>query len=75
MSEKIKTTGQLRDFLVNMMLGIKNGDLDLDRASRITKLAAQINESMYAEIKTAQIRAAAGEQMPKIGDMAVGVSA
>lgn len=74
MSEKIKTTGQLRDFLVNMMIGVKNGNLDLDRASRITKLAAQINESMYAEIKTAKVRAEAGEAMPKIGEMSVGVS-
>jgi len=74
MSATIKTTGQLRDFLVNMMLGVKNGQLDLDKASRVTKLAAQINESMYAEIKTAKIRAEAGEAMPKIGDMPVGAS-
>lgn len=74
MSATIKTTGQLREFLVNMMLGVKNGQLDLDKASRVTKLAAQINESMYAEIKTARIRSEAGEAMPKIGDMPVGAS-
>jgi len=72
MSDKIKTTGQLRDFLVNMMLGVKNGHLDLDKASRLTKLAQQINESMYAEIKTAKIRAEAGESMSKIGQMKIG---
>ena len=69
---QIKTTGQMRDFLVNMMLGVKNGHLDPDRASRITKLAAQINESMYAEIKTARVRTEAGEAMPKIGEMKIG---
>ena len=72
MSAKIKTTGELRDFLVNMMVGVKNGDLDLDKASRITKLAGQVNESFYAEIKVAQVRASAGEQMKALGEMAIG---
>ena len=43
--------------LANMMVGVKNGTLDLDKASRITKLAGQINESFYAEVKVAKIRA------------------
>ena len=72
MSGKIKTTGQMRDFLATMMLGVKNGDLDLDKASRITKLAGQINESFYAEIKVAKVRAEAGENMPALGEMSVG---
>lgn len=75
MSGKIKTTGELRDFLATMMVGVKNGDLDLDRASRITKLAGQINESFYAEVKVAKVRAEAGEQMPALGSMSVGKSA
>jgi hypothetical protein len=72
MSVKIKTTGEMRDFLVNMMVGVKNGDLDLDKASRITKLAGQINESFYAEIKVATIRAGAGEELTKLGAMSIG---
>lgn len=71
-SKKIKTTGELRDFLANMMLGVKNGDLDLDKASRITKLAGQVNESFYAEIKVASIRTAAGEELAKLGEMPIG---
>lgn len=58
-----------------MMVGVKNGDLDLDKASRITKLAGQVNESFYAEVKVAQVRAAAGEEMQKLGDMSIGKSA
>jgi len=46
--------------------------LDLDKASRITKLAGQINESFYAEVKVAQVRVAAGELMPALGSMSVG---
>lgn len=72
MSGKIKTTGEMRDFLATMMVGVKNGDLDLDKASRITKLAGQINESFYAEIKVAKVRAEAGENMPALGKMSVG---
>ena len=72
MSGKIKTTGEPRDFLANMMLGVKNGDIDLDKASRITKLAGQINESFYAEIKVAKTRAEAGAAMVDLGAMAVG---
>lgn len=62
----------MRDFLATMMVGVKNGDLDLDKASRITKLAGQINESFYAEIKVAKVRAEAGENMPALGEMSVG---
>jgi hypothetical protein len=69
---KIKTTGQLRDFLADMMIGVKNGDLNIDKASRITKMAGQINESLYAEIKVAKVRLEAGEEMAKLGEMKIG---
>jgi len=72
MSGQIKTTGELRSFLATMMLGVKNGDLDLDKARNITKLAGQINESFYAEVKVAKVRAEAGENMPILGQMFIG---
>lgn len=71
MKSKIRTTGELREFLAMMMVGVKNGDLDLDKASRITKMAGQINESFYAEIKVAKIRLEAGEEMRKLGEMEI----
>jgi len=71
-SNRIKTTGELRDFLAMMMLGVKSGDLDLDKARNITKLAGQINESFYAEVKVAKVRAEAGQIMPALGAMKVG---
>jgi hypothetical protein len=71
-NKTVQTTEDLRDFLANMMVGVKNGTLDLDKASRITKLAGQINESFYAEVKVAKIRAEAGESMPMLGQMRVG---
>lgn len=71
---KIKTTGELRTFLVDMMVGVKNGHLDLDAAGRITKLAAQVNENFYAEVKVAKIRADAGEKMRDLGMLPIGVT-
>ena len=57
----IKTTGQLRQFLADMLVGIKNGHTDIAKASQITKMAAQINESVYSEIKTARVRKELGD--------------
>lgn len=72
-AKSLKTTADMRQFLADLMVGVKNGHADLDVASRITKLAAQVNESFYAEIKVAKIRADAGEQMIGLGDMPIGV--
>ena len=69
MSVKLKTTGELRDFLAQMLLGVKNGDLDLDKASRITKMAAQIHESFYSEIKIAKVQLEAGNQVAALGSL------
>lgn len=74
MSAKIKTTGELRDFLVSMMLGVKNGDLDTDKARNITKLAAQVNESFYSEIKIAKVRMEAGQVATDLGSLRVGTT-
>jgi hypothetical protein len=57
-----------------MMVGVKDGDISIDKASRITKLAGQINESLYAEVKVAKVRLEAGIVMGELGAMRVGVS-
>lgn len=54
-----------------MMLGVKNGDVSVDAASRLTKLAGQINESFYAEVKVARTRVEAGEQMSALGNLPI----
>lgn len=70
---RIETTGALRTFLADMIVGVKNGQIDTDKASRITKLAAQVNESLYAEIKVAKVSAelGAGDIAP-MGEMKIG---
>lgn len=71
MNAKIKTTGELREFISNMMMGVKNGDLDTNKANSITKMAAQINESFYAEIKIAKIKLEAGQKLSDLGSLQI----
>ena len=67
MRGQIKTTGDLRDFLAKTMEDVAAGMIDNDKASRMVKLAAQITESFYAEIKTVKIRTELGEESFKLG--------
>lgn len=61
----------MRDFLGKMMLEVRDNGLNLDKANQITKLAGQINESFYAEIKVARVRKEAGIEMNKLGAMPI----
>ncbi len=67
----IPTSGDLREFLTNMMLGVKNGTLAVDKASVIIKAAQQVNESFYSEIKVRQVARAAGEAAHALGKLPV----
>lgn len=69
---KIQTTGQLREFLATMLLGVKNGDVDQEKARGITKMAAQINESFYSEIKIAKVQLEAGKKITDLGALPIG---
>jgi hypothetical protein len=74
MNAKIKTTGDLREFLAKAMVDVQSGELNLDKAARITKLAGQINESFYAEVKVAKTRTEAGSVMPNLGELTIGAN-
>lgn len=53
---KITNTGQLRDFLCSAINAVGNGTMDAEKARNITKLAGQVNESLYAEVKVAKTK-------------------
>lgn len=53
---KITNAGELRTFLANAMIGVKDGVLDVAEAKQIMGLADSINESFYSEIKVARVR-------------------
>ena len=69
--QSIQTSGELREFLCNMIVGIKNGDLELNKATQITKMAEQITNSLYSEMKMQSLQIQAGEKYAKIGAMSI----
>jgi hypothetical protein len=56
MASNIQTMGQLRQFLANAILGVRDGTLKVSEATAIKKMAEEINESMYAEVKVARLQ-------------------
>lgn len=62
----------MRTFLADTLIGLKNGHMEPDIASRITKMAAQINESLYAEIKVARVIGEMGKEAATFGNLGLG---
>lgn len=69
MSAKIGNTGQLREFLSNMLLGVKDGAVKVDEARTMVKLAEKINESFYAELKVAQVHLQLERKVAELGKL------
>jgi hypothetical protein len=73
--QKINTTGELRTFLADLLVNVANGSADLDAARAMVKVAAQINESFYSEIKAAQVQMETfGEASHLLGNLPIGAS-
>ncbi len=58
--------------LVNAAKGVLNGDMDLDRALALHKLAKNISESLYSETKIAMFRNEVGESIAEFGKLPIG---
>ena len=71
---KIETSGQLREFLCSTINGVANGTFDLKKAREVTKLAAQVNESFYSEIKIAKTQTELGQQVAALGALPINKS-
>lgn len=69
---ELKTTGQLRTLLANAAKGVMQGQLDIDRAAALHKLAKNISDSLYSETKIAMFRQEAGQDLEKFGEMLIG---
>jgi hypothetical protein len=61
---KIKTAGDLRSFLADVMMDIRAGNMEAENATAISKIASQINQSLATEINAAL-------QLEKMGKSAV----
>jgi hypothetical protein len=71
-SKELKTTGQLRTMLANAAKGVINGDLDIDRAMALHKLAKNISDSLYSETKIAMFAHEIGRDKVKMGELSLG---
>lgn len=70
--KEIRTTGQLRALLANAAKGVLNGDLDIEKATALHKLAKNISESLYSETKIAMFRAEIEQVQDNFGDLWLG---
>lgn len=68
----INTAGDLRKFLCQSINGVANGTMDIGKAREVTKLAAQVNESFYSEVKVARLQIDLGNEASKLGALKVG---
>ena len=67
----INTTGDLRKFLCNSINAVANGTMDISKAKEVTKLAGQVNESFYSEVKVARLQIDLKEEHDKLGSLPV----
>lgn len=69
MKTEVKTTGDLRQLLANAIKGVMNGQMDLDRANAVHKIAKNLSDSLYSETKIAMFRHEIGQALDKFGDL------
>ncbi len=69
---ELRTTGQLRTMLANAAKGVLNGDLDIEKAMALHKLAKNISESLYSETKIAMFAHEVGKEVPRMGELNLG---
>lgn len=68
----IRNSGQLRQFLLDTMQEVKAGKVRAEVASQITKMAAQVNESVYSEVKVARTAKEMGRVASAHGKLELG---
>ena len=68
---KITNTGDLREMLCSAINGVANGTMDISKAREITKLAGQVNESFYSEVKVAKTKLELGTAADSIGQLPI----
>lgn len=69
--QQLKTAGELRGFLADVLVGIQSGEIDVGKAHAIAKVAAQINQSLATEVNTALQLEKMGGQKAVAGSMVI----
>lgn len=67
----IKTSGELRGFLADILVGIRDGKVDVEEANAIAKVAGQINQSLAVEVKAAVEMQRLGKDAAAAGTMKI----
>jgi len=68
---EISTAGDLRAFLSSALVELRAGTLDAAKANAIQRLASQINESMYAELKAMALMKSLAKNVDDFGDLLI----
>lgn len=68
---KIKTVGDLRVMLSEMIEGVISGEIDPHKASAIVKLSSQINASLLAEIEVARFALSQTNKFAPLGSLSI----
>lgn len=69
---RIRSTGELRAFLLDVMVGVKAGTVEVSKASSITKLAQQTTENLYAELKAKRLAIESEQPSVELGQLQLG---
>lgn len=65
----MKKSGELREFLLQSINDVANGDMEEAQARNIIKMAGQVNESLYAEVKVTKTKLELGEATDAFGNL------
>ena len=68
----IKTAGDLRGFLAEVLVGIRQRKVGVEEAKAIAMVSAQINQSLSTEVNTCLALERMGKNAPVAGTMMIG---
>lgn len=68
----VTTIGSLRDMLVRTIDDLRSDRIDCHKATAITKLVAQVNASLLAEVEIARLNLQANLPLAHLGAMPIG---
>jgi hypothetical protein len=68
-NKQMKKTGELREFLLNSINQVASGEMEEAEARNIIKLAGQVNESLYAEVKVTNTKLELGQVTDSFGKL------
>lgn len=65
----MQKSGELRKFLLDSINKVESGDMEEAQARNIIKMAGQVNESLYAEVKVSKTKLELGETVESFGKL------